>query len=419
MSMFDNLKKAVADTITSDIIMVDVDDLHESADNFFEVERIEEFAETILAQGGVKENLIVMPRGSGGYEIISGHRRTAAVRHLIKNGEIVSRFLPCLIANYSDEDDKKLDIVLMNITARIISDAEMWKSYEIVNEVLQKKKALGEKFGKVQKKLAELLGVSAAQIAKIQNIDHNASEEVKEAVKNGELSISAANESIKKGTTNSTFSGNSPSEEKGTTNSTFSGNSPSEEKSATNGTFSEKPTDGEKGNHMVTFSGNPPSGEKGTTNGTFSGKTPSDEKGVTNDTFSEKPPSGEKGTTNGTFSEKPPSGEKGTTNGTFSGKPTDDEKGATNDTFSEKPTDGEKGINIDTFSEKTPSEEKGVNIDTFSEKHEAFPLFSTDVIEAFESMNLYRIVTDDKKKAILEILMNAHIRNHKEKTRRK
>jgi len=194
MAMFDNLKKAVADTITSDIIMVDVDDLHESEDNFFEVERIEEFAETILAQGGVKENLIVMPRGSGGYELISGHRRTAAVRYLIENDKTVSRFLPCLVANYDDEDEKKLDIVLMNITARIISDAELWKSYEIVNEVLQKKKALGEKFGKVQNKLAELLGVSVGQVSKIQKIDNSAIPEVKQAVKSGEISINTANE---------------------------------------------------------------------------------------------------------------------------------------------------------------------------------------------------------------------------------
>jgi len=287
MSMFDNLKKAVADTITSDIIMVDVDDLHESADNFFEVERIEEFAETILAQGGVKENLIVMPRDSGGYELISGHRRTAAVRHLLKKGETVSRFLPCLVANYSDEEDKKLDIVLMNITARIISDADLWKSYEIVNEVLQKKKALGEKFGKVQNKLAELLGVSVGQVSKIQKIDNSAIPEVKEAVKSGDISINTANEISK--------------------------------------------LDIEKQNEIV------------------------------------------------------------------SGKPLKDVKPK-----DVKPDDKKGNINV-----------------TFSEKHEAFPLFSTDVVEAFESMNLYRIVADDKKQAILEILMNTLIRNHKESRRRK
>jgi ParB family chromosome partitioning protein len=176
------MQKAAADTFGEDIKMLDVDELHASADNIFEVGRVEEFAETILGQGGVKENLIVRERPEGGYEIISGHRRTAAVRWLLERGETVSRFLPCLVEEYPDEDEKRLAIVLMNVSTRVISDSEMWKAYEVANEVLQNKKKLGEKFGKVRDKLAEVLNVSAAQISKIENIAHNAIPEVKSSV---------------------------------------------------------------------------------------------------------------------------------------------------------------------------------------------------------------------------------------------
>ena len=192
--MFENLNAIVANTLTDSIKMIDIDELHESKDNFFQVDRIEEFADTILGQGGVKDNLVVRPLESGGYEIISGHRRRAAVRLLLDRGENISRLLPCLVQNYTDEDTKLLDIVLMNISARQISDAEMWKSYEIVDRILKSKKSAGEKFGRIREKLAEYLGVSASQVSKMQNVDKNAIEPVKNAVSNGEISISTANE---------------------------------------------------------------------------------------------------------------------------------------------------------------------------------------------------------------------------------
>lgn len=195
--MFENLNSIVANTLTDSIKMIDIDELHNSEDNFFDINRIEEFAETILGQGGVKDNLIVRPLDTGGYEIISGHRRKAAVQYLLDNGENISRYLPCLVQNYSDNDDKLLDIVLMNISSRQISDAEMWKSYEIVDRILKNKKSAGEKFGRVRETLAEYLGVSPAQVGKMQNVDRNAIEPVKNAISNGDISISTANEIAK------------------------------------------------------------------------------------------------------------------------------------------------------------------------------------------------------------------------------
>jgi ParB-like chromosome segregation protein Spo0J len=199
MGMFDKARKAAADTFTEDMVMIDIDNLIESPDNFFELSRIEELAETILGQGGVKENLIVKPINDEEYEVISGHRRVAAVKYLLEKGENISRYLPCLAQDYDSEDEKLLDLVLMNVTARILTDAQMWKCYEIINDILKKKKDLGEKFGQVQKKLAEILGVSTGQAAKMQSIDKNAAPEVKEAVKKGEMSINTAEKISKLG----------------------------------------------------------------------------------------------------------------------------------------------------------------------------------------------------------------------------
>ena len=196
-NMFDNLKAVVADTITDSIKMIDIAELHESADNFFVVENIEQFAQTILGQGGVKDNLIVRQLETGGYEIISGHRRRAAVQYLIDKGENISHYLPCLVQNYADEDDKMLDLILMNVSARQISDQELWKCYETLDKILKEKKEKGEYYGRLRDDIAKALGVSASQVGKMQNVDKNAIETVKEAVSSGELSISTANEIAK------------------------------------------------------------------------------------------------------------------------------------------------------------------------------------------------------------------------------
>ena len=194
LTMLDNLQAIVQNTLTDSIRMIDIDELHESEDNFFVVDRIEEFADTILGQGGVKDNLIVRPLESGGYEIISGHRRRAAVQLLLDRGENISRLLPCLVQNYSNEDTRLLDLVLMNVSARQLSDAELWHSYELLDKILKEKKSTGERFGRVREKLSELLGVSPAQVGKMQNVASHAIPDVVEAVQNGELSISTANE---------------------------------------------------------------------------------------------------------------------------------------------------------------------------------------------------------------------------------
>ncbi|MBQ6041524.1 MAG: ParB N-terminal domain-containing protein [Oscillospiraceae bacterium] len=192
-TMLSNLAAIAQNTQSDNIRMIDIDELHESTANFFEIERIEEFAYTILGQGGVKDNLIVRPLESGGYEIISGHRRRAAVQYLLDHGESISRLLPCLIQSYEDEDSMMLDLILMNVSARQLSDQELWQCYEKLNSILQSKKEAGERFGRVRETIAQILGISPSQVGKLQNVDRNAIEPVKEAVANGDISISTAN----------------------------------------------------------------------------------------------------------------------------------------------------------------------------------------------------------------------------------
>ena len=192
----DMLGAVVANTLTDSIKMINISELHDSPDNFFEVNRIEELAEAVLAQGGVKENLIVRPLESGGYEIISGHRRKAAVQYLLDKGEDVSQKLPCLVQDI-DDSDKMMHLIMMNVSQRVLSDAEMFESYKKLKKLFEEKKALGEKFGRMRDRIAEILNVSPAQVGKIENIKKNAVPEVVEAVETGNMSLHTANEMAK------------------------------------------------------------------------------------------------------------------------------------------------------------------------------------------------------------------------------
>lgn len=192
----DMLGAVVANTLTDSIKMINISELHDSPDNFFEVNRIEELAEAVLAQGGVKENLIVRPLESGGYEVISGHRRKAAVQYLIDKGEDVSQKLPCLVQDI-DDADKMMHLIMMNVSQRVLSDAELFESYKKLKEIFEEKKALGEKFGRMRDRIAEILNVSPAQVGKIENIKKNAVDEIIEAVESGNMSLHTANEMAK------------------------------------------------------------------------------------------------------------------------------------------------------------------------------------------------------------------------------
>ena len=196
-TMFGDVKKAAADMFADNITAIDIDELHESPDNPFDVVDVEEFAEVIYEQGGVMTNLTVTKRAEGGYEIIGGHRRTAAIRYLLSQGRSVSRFLPCHVKNYGNDEEKRLDIILMNISARTITDAELYKSYEIMNEALQRRKALGERFGRVRERLAEMLNVSTGKVSQLENINNNAIPAVKQALENGDITVNTASELAK------------------------------------------------------------------------------------------------------------------------------------------------------------------------------------------------------------------------------
>ena len=191
-----DIKSVAGDSFADNIKMLPVDQLHDNPENFYDLSDLDTLVEDIDRQG-LKTPLYVVP-DEDGYLIISGHRRKAAVKEIIDGGKYGMDKLPCYIGIKKNETETMLDLIMLNATTRIISDAETVKQCEQLEEVFRQLEADGKKSqGRMREKIAAALNVSPAQVGKVENIRHNAIDEVKAAVNEGKMSISTANEVAK------------------------------------------------------------------------------------------------------------------------------------------------------------------------------------------------------------------------------
>lgn len=195
-----DIKSAASDSFKDNIKMIEIGKIKASLDNFYSMSDVDILADDIERQG-LKHNLVVVEDSDehGTYFIKSGHRRYAAIQQLVSEGRYNSKYIPCLIDGSKTKDESILDLIMLNATTRVMSDSEIYKQYEVLKETLDNLKASGDYNlkGRMREKLAEALNVSSAQVGKIENIKHNAVEEVKEAVANGDMKITTADEIAK------------------------------------------------------------------------------------------------------------------------------------------------------------------------------------------------------------------------------
>jgi len=189
-----SVKSAAADSFADNIKMIDIEKLVPHKENFYSMTDIELLADDIERQG-LKNNLVVREGGDGYYTVISGHRRRQALIMLINDGRVKSRFVPCYINPAKTADEEMQDLIMLNATSRVISDSEMIKQYELLKRILETKKANGENV-RIREKIAEILGISNGKVSMIESIVKNS--ELKEAVESGETSIFKASAQLKK-----------------------------------------------------------------------------------------------------------------------------------------------------------------------------------------------------------------------------
>lgn len=188
------------------VVMLDVEDLMPSKDNFYSTENIDELAAAIELSGCIEQNLVVKPEAHGKYEVIAGHRRRLAALKLVEEGKEEYRKVPCRIKKESDEIRDRLSLIFTNATARQLTDWEKVKQAEELKEVLtQYKKALQEenkdkpkeereRIGRIREIVAQMLNTSTTQVGRMEAISNNLSQEFKGELEKGNINISTAHE---------------------------------------------------------------------------------------------------------------------------------------------------------------------------------------------------------------------------------
>lgn len=185
-----------ADSYIDSLKMIDIDDIEPNRNNFYEISEIESLADDIERQGLM--TALVVSEDDGRYELISGHRRLAALKSLIADGRRRSGKVPCFIKGAKSNNETELDLIMLNATQRKYSDADTMREYEELTRIFKELEAAGKPVkGRIRDRIADALNVSPAQVGKLDNIKHNAIPDVEQAVKSGDMSISTANEVAK------------------------------------------------------------------------------------------------------------------------------------------------------------------------------------------------------------------------------
>lgn len=186
-----------ADSYIDSLKMIDIDLIEPNKNNFYEMSEIEALADDIERQG-LMTALVVSEQNGGKYELISGHRRLAALKSLIADGRRRNGKVPCFIKGAKPNTETELDLIMLNATQRKYSDADTMREYEELTRIFKELEAEGKTIkGRIRDRIAEALNVSPAQVGKLDNIKHNAIPDVEQAVKAGDMSITTANEVAK------------------------------------------------------------------------------------------------------------------------------------------------------------------------------------------------------------------------------
>lgn len=161
-----------------------------------ELKNIEELADNFLHVG--QEQPTVLAKVNGEYKIIDGHRRNAANIFNLERGykeyaKIKYRYREMSEAMY------ELALLAGNGFTQELTPYEKTRLVERMKAALIRAKNEDglEIKGKMRDLVATMMGESGTNVARMESINNNATEEIKEQLKNGTLGVTAAYEAAK------------------------------------------------------------------------------------------------------------------------------------------------------------------------------------------------------------------------------
>lgn len=158
-----------------ELMQVDIDDLVGNDANFYAVDedKLEDLKNSI-ALSGIMDPPTVTRTEDGKYRLISGHRRTAAVRALVAEGREDLRKVPVFVRSPKSAAMEELELIMANSTARVLTSAEISQAAQRVERLLYDLKEQGVEFpGRMRDHVAEACNVSKTKLANLHMIEEN------------------------------------------------------------------------------------------------------------------------------------------------------------------------------------------------------------------------------------------------------
>lgn len=193
MKSFAETLGMVPDSGTKQIEYIDIDLLHEDPRNFYEVSGVDKLASNI-ALFGLMDPLLVRNVEDGTVQIVSGHRRHAALRKLVEEGHEDLRQVPCIrVQGEASPALQELQLIYANSDTRKMTSADIGKQAERVEQLLYQLKEEGHEFpGRMRDHVAEACKISKSKLSRLHAIRNNLDPVFVPMWESGELSEAVA-----------------------------------------------------------------------------------------------------------------------------------------------------------------------------------------------------------------------------------
>lgn len=182
-----------SDTGREQIEYISVDLLDDDPNNFYSLRDLDELAANI-ATVGLQQPIRVRDGENGRVVIVSGHRRTAAIRMLVADGRGDLREVPCIRERGEVSPAlQELRLLYANSSTRALTSAEISRQVERVRELLYQLKEEGYEFpGRMRDHVAEACKISKSKLARLEKIQKGLASCYRDAWEAGTLPEDAA-----------------------------------------------------------------------------------------------------------------------------------------------------------------------------------------------------------------------------------
>lgn len=175
-----------SDTGREQIEYIDVDLLDKDQNNFYQLSDLDALVDNI-ATVGLQQPIRVRDGENGHVVIVSGHRRTAAIRKLVEEGRTDLREVPCIRERGEASPAlRELRLIYANSSTRTLSSPEISQQAEKVRELLYQLKEEGYEFpGRMRDHVAEACKISKSKLARLDVIRKGLASDIRKAYWDG------------------------------------------------------------------------------------------------------------------------------------------------------------------------------------------------------------------------------------------